>query len=71
MVYCYDMRCKYCNSKNRCTNKRVELNFVGINTKYQGFKELLECKSYEESDLYKNAKETIDKMKLEEEKGWI
>ena len=51
MVYCYNMKCKYCNEKNKCTNKKITLNFIGINTKYQGFKELLECKSFEESEM--------------------
>lgn len=69
MITCYDMRCKYCNSKYRCTNKNVELDFVGINTVYQGFKELLECKSYEPSDIYLNAQDLIAKMRAEQEKN--
>lgn len=62
MIHCYDMRCKYCNDKYKCTNKNIELNYVGINTKYQGFRNLLECKSFEYSELYKNAIEFISKM---------
>lgn len=66
MIYCYDMRCKYCNGKYKCTNKKVELNYVGINTKYQGFRHLLECKSFEESPLYENMKGLLDKINKED-----
>lgn len=63
MVTCYDMRCKYCNDKYKCTNKNIELNYVGINTKYQGYKHLLECKSYEPSELYNKTMNLLDKIK--------
>jgi len=63
MIYCYDMRCKYCNDRYKCTNKKVELNYFGINTKYQGYKHLLECKSFEESSLYKNTMEMLERIK--------
>ena len=59
MIHCYNMKCKYCNIKNKCTNKNIILNFIGINTKYQGFKELLECESFEESDMSKQIKELL------------
>lgn len=62
MVYCYDMRCKYCNDKYKCTNKNVELNYVGINTIHQGYRHFLECKSFEESELYKNTMELLQKI---------
>lgn len=62
MIHCYDMRCKYCNDKYKCTNKNVELNYVGINTVHQGYRHLLECKSFEESDLYKNTMELLKKV---------
>ena len=63
MIYCYDMRCKYCNERYKCTNKKVELKYFGINTKYQGYKHLLECKSFEESSLYKNTMEMLERIK--------
>ena len=50
------------NDKYKCTNKKVELNYVGINTKFQGYRHLLECKSFEESDLYKSTMELLDKI---------
>jgi hypothetical protein len=62
MVYCYDMRCKYCNDKYKCTNKKVELYYHGINTKYQGYQDYLKCKSFEESELYKNTIEWLQKI---------
>jgi hypothetical protein len=62
MVYCYDPRCKYCNDKYKCTNKKVELNSIGINTKYQGYKHLLECKAFEYSELYYNTIDLLDKI---------
>lgn len=62
MIHCYDMRCKYCNVKYKCTNKNVELNYVGINTKYQGYKHLLECNSFEESELYKNTMNVLKRL---------
>lgn len=59
MVYCYDMRCKYCNSKYKCTNKKVELNFNEVNTKCQGYQYYLKCESFEESELYKSTMELL------------
>lgn len=56
IIHCTNMKCKYCNNKYKCTNKKVELNFMGIHTAFQGFQELLKCTSFEESDLYKQAK---------------
>lgn len=60
MIYCYDERCKYCNDKCKCTNKKVELSFHGVNTKYQGFQHYLKCKSFEESDLSKQITKLIE-----------
>lgn len=63
MIHCYNIKCKYCNDKYKCTNKNVTLNFLGINTKYQGFKEVLECESFEQSDLYKKTMKLLEKIK--------
>lgn len=68
MVKCYDLRCKYCNNKYKCTNKNVELEYIGINTKYQGYKHLLKCKSFEYSDLYENAMGLLRKIEEEEKR---
>ena len=68
MVKCYDLRCKYCNDKYKCTNKNVELEYNGINTKNQGYKHLLKCKSFEYSDLYENTMELLRKIDEEEKK---
>ena len=62
MIYCYDMRCKYCNDKYKCTNKKVQLEFCGVNTKYQGYQHYLKCKSFEESALYKNTMELLERL---------
>ena len=56
IIHCSNIKCKYCSDKYKCTNKKVELNFMGINTTNQGFQELLKCTSFEESDLYRQAK---------------
>lgn len=68
IIHCGNIECKYCNDKCKCTNKKVELNFVGINTIHQGFQKLLKCTSFEESDLSKQAKILIDKFYSELEK---
>ena len=62
MIYCYNMKCKYCNDKYKCTNKKVELNYCGVNTVNQGYQDYLKCKSFEESDLYKNTMELLKKL---------
>lgn len=59
IIHCSNIKCKYCNDKYKCTNKKVELNFVVINTINQGVQQLFKCKSFEESDLYKQAKKLI------------
>ena len=63
MIYCANMSCKYCNDKGKCTCPKVKLNYTMLHTKYQGVKELLECKSYEESDLYKKIKKYLKEEK--------
>ena len=65
MIHCSNLKCKYCNDKYKCTNKNVTLNFVGINTVNQGFKEFLECKSFEESELSKELKEFLNNLEEE------
>lgn len=56
-VYCADDRCKYCDDGNRCTAKMVKLNFEGLNTVYQGFREVHICETFEESEFYKQVRE--------------
>lgn len=53
-LHCMDSRCKYCNYDNECTAENVELAFEGLNTIYQGFREVISCKTFEKSDLFKN-----------------
>lgn len=62
MIYCTDMRCKYNNDKNKCTNKKVQLNFMGINTVNQGYQHLLKCESFEESELYKSSIKILNNL---------
>ena len=68
MIECTDLRCKYCNDKYICTNKKVELVAHGVNTSYQGFKNFLECKSFEYHPWYNNAMEFVKRLKEIEEK---
>ena len=68
MIECTNLRCKYCNDKYRCTNKKVELVAHGVNTSYQGFKHFLECKSFEYRPWYNNAMEFIKRLREIEEK---
>lgn len=63
MIICYDLRCKYCNDKCKCTNKNVELAAHGINTVNQGFRHFLECKSFELHPWYDNAMELVKKIR--------
>ena len=49
MIYCSDARCKYCDDNYKCTNKKVQLDFCGVHTRYKGFQHYLKCKSFEES----------------------
>lgn len=59
MIYCSDFRCKYCNDKNKCTNKNVNLSLMGINTLYQGYQHLLKCESFEEHPYGKKIREAL------------
>lgn len=68
MIECTDLRCKYCDDKYRCTNKKVELVAHGVNTSYQGFKHFLECKSFEYHPWYDKAMELVKQMEIQREK---
>lgn len=52
-LYCSDIRCRFCNDDNECTAESVKLVFEGLNTVYQGFREVHTCKTFEESELSK------------------
>lgn len=65
-VYCGNVSCKYNGDKNRCTAKKISLTFEGIHTKNQGFREMLSCKSYEESEMSKEISGAIKEMCLQE-----
>jgi hypothetical protein len=68
MIECTDLRCKYCNDKGKCTNKNVKLTAHGVNTRNQGFKNFLECKSFEYHPWYDKAMEFVKRLKeIEEE----
>ncbi len=60
-VICSNLKCQYCNSSGICKAKNVELEFNGINTKYQGYKDVLICKSFVKSKVY----ERLEKRVLE------
>lgn len=63
-INCYDARCKYCDDNYKCTNKHVVLGYRGVHTKFQGFKHLLECESFEEkeNEWYLEVKQIINKL---------
>ena len=68
MIECTDLRCKYCNDKSKCTNKNVKLIAHGVNTRNQGFKNYLECKSFEYHPWYDKAMEFVKRLReIEEE----
>ena len=60
MLECTDLRCRHCNSKNKCTNKNVSLTLHGINTVYQGFQHLLKCESFEEHPMIAQFREIME-----------
>lgn len=62
MLECTDLRCKYCNSKNKCTNKNVSLTLHGINTVHQGFQHLLKCESFEEHTMIAQFRKILEEQ---------
>ena len=62
-LICADDRSKYCNDNNQCTAPKVELMFEGINTVYQGFREVYTCKTFEKSELCKQVEAFMEELK--------
>lgn len=62
MVNCSDLRCKYRNEKGKCTCKNVNLTSWGVHTKHMGYKNFLECKSFEYDEEYKRLGEKMKKL---------
>lgn len=58
-VVCTNLKCKYCNSNNICKAKNIELEFNGINTTYQGFKDVLICKTFKKSKVYEELEKKL------------
>lgn len=50
IVYCAAVDCKHHNGKNRCVLKKICLSEGHLHTKYQGVKQVWECKNYEQSE---------------------
>lgn len=52
MIICSDLRCRYRNSKGKCTCKSVSLSAWSVSTVNMGRKDFLECKSFEFDKTY-------------------
>lgn len=63
-VYCGNVSCKYNGDRNKCTAGKISLTFEGLHTKNQGFREVLSCKSYKESEMSKQIRGMIKNMNL-------
>ena len=59
IVYCAAVDCKHRNENNRCTLKKICLNEGRVHTKHQGFKQVWECKNYEQSERSKEIEEMV------------
>ena len=58
-VYCASIDCEY-NYLNVCNAEEITLNDGHIHTVHQGFKHIHECKTYEESEYYKELKQALE-----------
>jgi hypothetical protein len=61
-VYCGNIKCENCSTKNICKAKEIDLELHGVNTTYQGFQDFLKCKSFKESKEYIEIKEMLKKV---------
>ena len=58
-VYCARAECKY-NKKNTCKAKEINLRAWHINTVYEGFKQMEECRTFEMSEEAKKIEKIIN-----------
>lgn len=63
MIKCADIRCKYRSDRTgSCKCKNLNLSAWKVHTTNMGYKDFLECKSFEESDDYKEMREKLQKI---------
>lgn len=62
MVICGNLKCKYHSDKNKCTCKKVVLNFNSICTLHQGRQEFLRCSSFEKDKEYEKLEKEIESL---------
>lgn len=63
MIECSNLKCKYRNDKNgKCECKKLKLVSWTVNTTNMGFKDYLECKSFEEDEEYNELKNTLKEL---------
>ena len=55
-------KCEYLKNDGKCKAKEIELEFNGINTKYQGFKDVLICKTFKKSKEYEELENRINEI---------
>lgn len=63
-VYCGNVSCEYNGDRNKCTAGKINLTFEGLHTENQGFREVLSCKAYKESEMSKQIRGMIKNMDL-------
>ena len=63
MIKCADIRCKYRSDRtSSCKCKNVDLSAWKVHTTNMGYKDFLECKSFEESDRCKEMKKQLKEL---------
>lgn len=61
-VFCASFECEY-NRDNLCQAKAIRLSDGHIHTVYQGFKHIHECKTYQQSQYYKELNQKLQEFK--------
>jgi hypothetical protein len=59
-VYCADSSCSFCNDNGVCTQKKIGLAWLSVQTVREGRQEYNKCRMYQKSDI---AKQIGEKMK--------
>ena len=59
-VYCADSSCAFCNDNGFCTQKKIGLAWLSVQTVHEGRQEYNKCRGYQHSDI---AKQIEEKMK--------
>ena len=60
-IYCADVSCEYCNDKGVCTQKKVALAWMSIQTVHEGRQEYNRCRMYQKSKRSIEIEEFIKK----------